>query len=92
MYKLILTHDERKAIDFVGGRYATGDPLYSLLWSFCQQEDNPYDWDSEEDIEFHIPEHIAWEIRDLSAMEQDLWPCFSYEFTMKMSLFINKIV
>lgn len=30
-YKLTLSRDERRAIDFVGGRYAHGDDLFMLI-------------------------------------------------------------
>ena len=37
-YKLTLTQDERKAIDWVGYRAQCGDELYKLLWRDCEIE------------------------------------------------------
>lgn len=87
-YSLMLTREERKAIDWVGYRYAHGDDLYEQL---VHCDSNPdVDWDSEVDITFSIPEHVAWEIRE--ACEEDNLACFSPELVSKLMDFCNKII
>ena len=103
MYILTLTHDERKAIDWVDYRYATGRPFWYLLtndevsraWepyqaTMEQIEDDSWNWPI--DIQFDIPEHIAWEIKDLFEQEDMLFPCFSEEFKSKLIKFYEEIV
>lgn len=91
MYKLTLTRSERKAIDWVGYRYAHGDDLYKLLWGRSIANDGAeVEWDDDIDISFAIPEHIAWEIRE--ACEEDNLECFSSELVSKLVDFCNKIV
>lgn len=101
MYTLILTHEERKAIDWVGDRYATGSEfriklLYEDVLHFVDQnvklEFDLIEWDENYDITFRIPEHTAWEICDLFETEDMKFPCFSDEFAFKLIDFYNKIV
>lgn len=87
-YELTLTKDERNAIDWVGYRYGTGDDLFKTL-----MRGNPnHDWDFAGDVSFQIPEHVAWQIRDLCESEDFLFPCFSPEFAGKLQDFCDKIV
>lgn len=83
MYTLTLTHEERKAIDWVGHRYSNGDDFYHLLILECDYDN---DWDFDGDVEFRIPEHIAWEICKLE------WPCFSKDFVEKLVSFCERMV
>lgn len=86
MYQLILTLAERQAIDWVGNRYAHGHDLYRLLWV----ESNPapdVDWDSDCEITFAIPEHVAWQIAEMGAECNYLWDCFSEELSAKLTDF-----
>lgn len=89
MYKLTLTKSERAAFDWVGGRYATGADVFDVLCK-CLKDDE--EWGQDGDITFHVPEHMAWEIRDLAEREQDLWPCFDGALRSKMQAFCNNIV
>lgn len=89
MYTLTLTKSERNAFDWVGNRYMTGNEVADLL---CECLPPDKDWDREIDVEFKIPESIAWQIKDLSDCEDSLWPCFSEELTRKMNSLIERIV
>lgn len=88
MYKLTLTADERRAIDFVGYRYAHGDDLFESLMD--SEFDN--DWDFDGNVEFKIPEHIAWRIQEIAEESNYLWDLFSAEFADKMNRFVEAIV
>lgn len=92
MYSLILTPSERKAIDWIGNRYANGNDLYKLLW--CQSTPSPInaDWDSDWNITFIMPEHVAWEIRGIHEQEDSTWPCFAPDLANKMQTFIDSII
>ncbi len=76
MFKLTLTSGERKAIDWVGGRYATGYDLYHLLWCECHDMNEDEEWDSEEDIIFNLPYSQQAEFYSLCEQEEFLFPCF----------------
>lgn len=90
MYTLILTSDERKAIDWIGDRYSHGYDLYSLLvQSYWITSAN---WDDNCDIEFRIPENIAWQIQEIGEECQYRWDCFAPGFAHKMNEFCDKIV
>ena len=94
MYKLTLTRQERKAIDWIGGRYFHGDDLYKLFtrpevnWSM----NGEWGWLDDGDITFSIPEHIAWEIREGFEDEEFLFSCLSDEFKVKLLAFCDSIV
>jgi hypothetical protein len=92
MYRLVLTPDERAAIDFVGNRYAHGDELYSLLWGECFSYPETLCWDDCQDIGFKIPEIVAWDIRTIGEECQYRWDCFSPELAEKMTKFCMDIV
>jgi len=64
-YTLTLTAGERKAIDWMGNRYRHGDELYRLLWVESTQTPDDADWDDPRDMEFSIPEHIAWTVGEI---------------------------
>jgi hypothetical protein len=88
MYQLILTKGERDAFDWVGNRYAAGDVAKLLL--DCMPEDA--EWDSEGEILFSVPEHVAWEINTLAEEEEHQWPCFAPDLASKMNVFCQAIV
>jgi len=92
MYKLFLTADERRAIDWIGDRYSHGNDLYSLLWGECYPNVPNANWYSPVDIGFNVPEYTAWEIRRIAEEDNYLWTCFSPKFAEKMNDFCNKIV
>lgn len=87
MYQLILTKSERDAIDWVGGRYATGDDLANILIPHGDK-----DWDEDGDITFLLPESSAWRIQDLADEEEHRWPCFGTTLVSKLETFLSKIV
>jgi hypothetical protein len=87
-YKLILTHQERRAIDFVGYRYPNGDDFCKLLLEASWELD--VDWSDPTDIIFEIPEHLAWEIRDL--LVDDQLTLFADELRVKIYDFCFAVV
>lgn len=89
MYNLTLTEDERAAFDFVGDRYQTGYKIRRILEQ-CLPEDKC--WDDKGEIEFKVPEHLAWEINELAEDEAHLWPLFGNDLVEKMVEFTCKIV
>jgi hypothetical protein len=89
MYTLTLTHEERKAFDWVGHRYAAGI-VGDLLTANCMSE-HDY-WDINGDITFEIPENVAWEIQDEFRTDDAMFPCFSPELSAKLQEFLDKIV
>ncbi len=92
MYTLTLTAPERKAIDFVGGRYWHGHDLYRILWTECKQSPNDVDWDSEDDIQFLIPEHIAWDIDRAASEDNYQFDLFGGELFDKLLTLCGQIV
>jgi hypothetical protein len=90
-YQLTLTQSERHAFDWVGDRYCAGD-VSRLLLTKCQRQPDIAEWDDTEDITFLVPEHVAWQIRDLAEEEEFLWPCFAPELTNKLNEFCFNIV
>ena len=64
-YRLTLSLSDRRAIDFVGGRYSCGDELWALLHEsgvvcFADNE-----WNEEGDFIYNLPEWAAWNLCDL---------------------------
>lgn len=81
MYILTLTADERRAFDWVGNRYNSGKVADLLV--DCLPEDR--EWGDDCDIEFAIPKHVAWEIRELAEEEDYAWPCFAAALSGKLN-------
>lgn len=81
MYTLTLTAEERRAFDWVGDRYNSGWVASLLLG--CVLEDR--EWGDDGDIRFDIPEHVAWEIRELAEEEGFTWPCFAPALAGKLN-------
>ena len=93
MYQLTLTIAERRAIDWVGNRYAHGTDLYKLLWaSGCEAFPNDADWDNTSDITFYVPEHVAWQINEIGEECNYLWDCFAASLGAKLCEFCCKVV
>jgi hypothetical protein len=92
MYHLTLTNAERKALDWVGGRYAHGHDLYRLLWVHCEPEGNEHDWDSDAEITFDIPEDVAWQIMAIAEECEHRWDCFAPELVEKLETLCNQVV
>lgn len=92
-YSLTLTHDERRAIDWVGHRYSNGDRLYLALQHIdVKSTPDEADWDHAVDITYNLPEHIAWRIQEIAEEDNGLWPCFGSALTEKMNALLNSIV
>lgn len=90
MYTLTLTHAERRAIDFVGNRYATGYDFKRTLISEHVTESDI--WDADDEVTYTIPEHVAWNICNLFEQEDYLFPCFALELSSKLIEFTNEVV
>ena len=97
-YTLTLTQDERKAFDFVGTRYHTGDDVYQQLsnveceWSNSNPWGEDGEWGGPGDLTIVVPEHVAWEIARLSECEDHMWPLFATALRNKMQSFVDAIV
>lgn len=98
MYTLIITSGERDAFDFVGDRYNNGDAMADILRS-CMPDGEEFAaqaWYEPGDVTIKIPEHKAWEIREL--YEEDCqgghsgWAMFADELVEKMQEFVDSIV
>jgi hypothetical protein len=92
VYKLTLSVNERKAIDWIDYRYSHGYALSILLWSTYIDDDNEPSWYDDVDIIFTIPEHTAWKIRDIVKQNNYSLECFSDEFRSKLIHFCEQIV
>lgn len=99
-YKLRLTIGERKAIDWVGDRYAHGNDLWEILtdthdWEFhTTQEDDDTDWGwlSDVDITFTLQEYQAWAIQGIAEECNHQWDCFAPELVAKLETLLGQIV
>jgi hypothetical protein len=89
MYTLTLTAEERQAFDWVGDRYNAG--AVAELFRELTSEGQP-EWEDDGDIAFMIPEHVAWQVRDLAEDEGNLWPCFTPELAAKLNDLCSGIV
>lgn len=90
-YTLTLTHSERKAFDWVGGRYDHGDKLGNMLSLECTQLPEESEWSEPGDIVFTIPEHVAWAMCDIINGDDGL-ACFGSELVRKLRKFADKVV
>jgi hypothetical protein len=94
-YRLTLTREERKAIDWVGERYS-GAPKLKEIVCKCIDDDEDDVWEGPDVITVVIPEHHAWELEE--AVEEDMegnhepWPCFSADLYIKLEEFRSRIV
>ena len=91
MYKLTLTYNERKAIDWVGYRDWNGDSLYFLLMK-CEATPEESFWNDKVDITFNISENKAWEIHQMYEDNGETIPHFSDELKSKIQNFLDEIV
>jgi|APGre2960657404_1045060.scaffolds.fasta_scaffold46391_4 hypothetical protein len=94
MYNLLLTSDERSAIDWIGNRYDHGDDLKGLLTD-CEMiadevESEDIEWSGDYEIEFIVPEHVSWAINEI--IDNGNLECFSIELVRKLLDFANSIV
>lgn len=90
MYTLTLTQGERRAIDWIGDRYAHGNDLYYRLWHDSTAVPDDADWDSPADITFTVPENVAWQIQEI--VKADNLACFAPELVSKLQEFCDRIV
>jgi hypothetical protein len=88
-YKLTLTEDERVAFDFVGDRYSNGDDMLRIIAEYPTEGK---EWDSPGDVTFDLPEYAAWQIADLAKEDDESFPYFGEDLTIKMLKFIEQIV
>ena len=94
MYNLLLTSDERSAIDWIGDRYDHGNSLRSLLTD-CEMiadevESEDIEWSGDYDIEFLVPESVAWSINEI--IDDGNLECFAIELVRKLLDFADSVV
>ena len=94
-YKLTLTKEDRKAIDWIGDRYS-GAPALFRAWQRVETDENRA-WNDDGDFNLVIPEHVAWDIRqaadeDAQGDYASLWPCFAPSLRDKLNAFLDSIV
>ena len=87
---ITLSLADRKAIDWIGHRYAHGTKLYRILWGKCEQKPDDADWDDPRDIEFFVPNDVARVISEI--IEEDELCCFSDELQFKFYTLQYQIV
>lgn len=98
MYKLTLTRDERKAIDWLGECYRHGHELYTLLcvgdWTTESGNELTADWDCADALVITMPEYIAWEVKELidDSLIGGKLDCFCDDFTDKLLDWCRTIV
>lgn len=91
-YALTLTHEERKAIDWVGHRYAHGDELREILDACDTVSDDDCSWGGDEELTFVIPEHKAWDIQSIGEESNWRWDCFSPGLVSKLNRFCAGVI
>jgi hypothetical protein len=87
-YSLTLIADERRAFDWVGHRYNSGKVADLLIGCIPESRE----WNDDGDITFQIPEHVAWEIKELAEEEGYSWACFAPVLAAKLSDFYWGII
>lgn len=88
-YKLTLEASERKAIDWIGDRYATGSATRRVLFEAMPPDAQ---WDSRHPITFTVRESDAWTLSDLWQEDDLSFPCFAPALVEKLLEFWNAIV
>lgn len=88
-YKLILSGSERSAIDWIGDRYSHGNELCRLLLQ-CRSAPEELAWIDDGDIEYAVPECLAWEISQI--IDEDKLACFADSLREKLHQFQASIV
>lgn len=100
-YNLSLTPGEREALSWVGHRDWTGDPIFTMLWSDAvlwdgndQRADIDFDgmWRGPNTITFTLPEHKAWELREMWEEAGETIPHLAPEFAAKLLGLFDSIV
>jgi len=101
-YKLTLTKEDRKAIDWIGDRYSGAPAVYHACSIAAHDAINAgaseesYDWDENGDITYVIPEYLAWGISEAAESDMDgghsAWPCFAPSLRDKLNSFLDSIV
>ncbi len=87
-YRLSLTPGERQYFDWIGYRYECGK-IPNVLTD-CMSEDD--EWSSDDPIMFTIPEHKAWEIRDLAESDTHMLTNCGSSLRAKLLGFFDSIV
>ena len=88
-YTLTLSWPERRAFDWLGDRYGTGEPIAVTLRG-CLPDDA--EWTQPGDITFLIPEHEAWLLAARAWAEDSPWPGFAPALASKMTAFTSSLV
>ncbi len=93
MWQLTLTLDERRAIDWVGHRYAHGDTLFRILTTECPTQPEEFEWAEPGDVVFTIPsETVLWMIDEVGQECEYLWDCFAPVLAAKLQTLCDEVV
>ena len=87
-YTLTLSGPERRAFDWLGDRYGTGEPIAAILRG-CLPDDA--EWTQRGDITFLVPEHEAWLIAERLGRRRHV-AVFRAGLATKMTDFTSSIV
>lgn len=83
-YSLTLTRPDRRAIDWIGDRFASGNDLYHALWAPCEQIPSDADWDDRRNIVFILTAKDAHRVTEIRDECEGGWPCFASELAEKL--------
>lgn len=89
MYKLTLTKEERKAIDWIGHRYRHGNELRDILDYSPQTDGAELEWDDGGAATYDLSESDAWTICEI--VEEGL-DCFDPDLCAKLHDFAEGVV
>ena len=88
MYKLLLTMSDISFLEWARDKYCVGDIL-PLIWDWRREKTNG-------DFIFQIPEHIAWEVRELIEEDTEdlegIVPCAGKELSDKLILWAMEVI
>ena len=103
MFCLMLTREERDAIEWIGYRYSHGDDLFDALqnasgcilvddmesaWKAANKDEA--EWDGTYDIDYWMSQATALEVK--AIIDGSLLDCFATEFCTKLREFSKQVV
>lgn len=91
-YEMTLQKPVRDTLDWIGDRYGIGE--VGMVLRGCLLDGA--EWDQEGPITFNIPEHSAWEIRDLIEADTEgghsMMPCLDGDAKEPFYHLLDRIV
>ena len=95
-YKLTLSYEDRKAIEWIGYRYFHGDELYEILEAAHYDEhfngQFNEEWNTNKPITFTIEECLSWLIKGGIEAENYELACFAPVLRAKLIEFCDHII